>query len=224
MATLIDRVDTWEMTLVHRVFRSRFRTLPSLITAVEPGDRTRAAVVAEHLTDLTGALHHHHAAEDELLWPRLLARTEVPVELIQRMRAQHHRLHLLLGTVDGLEPIWRDDANAGTRDRLADVVAEVSGALDEHLADEESEILPLVSEYLTHAEWRALNDRGLEAIPKSAKAFFFIGLILEQAGAEETIRFLKLLPAPVRLAWHLVGPRIHRRAIARLNNHSHVRR
>ncbi|MGW4369257.1 hemerythrin domain-containing protein [Nocardia takedensis] len=36
-----------------------------------PLERKRAAAVADYLTDLCDSIHHHHSAEDEVLWPVL---------------------------------------------------------------------------------------------------------------------------------------------------------
>lgn len=216
MAISTQRVDTWEMVLVHRVFRREFRLLPALVRAVRDGDRARADVVGEHLADLTGALHHHHVGEDELLWPVLLGRVGLRADLVHRMEAQHERLHVLLTGIDELSARWRAGAAAADRDALADLVTQASAALDEHLADEEHELLPLVSEHVTPAEWHALNKRGQDSLPKNGKAFVFLGMILEEATPRETALFLRELPAPVRWAWRLAGRRVYARAVARI--------
>jgi hemerythrin-like domain-containing protein len=209
MTTTSARVDTWEMVLVHRVFRREFRILPALIRAVPPGDTRRAEIIGSHLANVAGALHHHHTAEDELLWPVMLDRVGLRADLVHRMEAQHQRLAGLLTRVDDRTARWRARAGAEVRDELADVLAEASGALDEHLGDEERELLPLVSEHVTPAEWNALNVRGREAIPKNKLALVFVGAILEEASPAETRMFLAQLPAPARLLWRAFGPRIY---------------
>ncbi|WP_328461352.1 hemerythrin domain-containing protein [Actinoplanes sp. NBC_00393] len=210
--TTTTPVDTWEMVLVHRVFRREFRMLPALVRAVAPGDTARAEAIGDHLHNLAGALHHHHTAEDELLWPLLLDRAQMHADLIHRMEAQHDRLHEPLERISELNPRWRATASAADRDELADVIAQASVALDEHLADEEAEILPLVSEHLTHAEWDALGRRGQEAIPKNKLALVFLGSLFEEATPQEKQRFLAQMPPPIRLVWRLVGDRTYRKA------------
>src|SRR4051812_7726675 len=69
-------IDTSDMLFAHRVFRRELRSAPELIGGVEAGDTKRSALVADHLGYIVAGLHHHHAAEDELLWPPL--RTRVP--------------------------------------------------------------------------------------------------------------------------------------------------
>jgi hemerythrin-like domain-containing protein len=112
-------VDTQEMVVVHRVFRRELRLMPALITAVRHGDHTRAAVLAEHLSDVTNGLHHHHTGEDQLLWPPLLARVSPHADLVHRMQRQHEHLAVLLDRIQHLTPQWRSEASADIRDDLA---------------------------------------------------------------------------------------------------------
>lgn len=207
-----ERTDTWEMVVVHRVFRREFRMAPALVRAVAPGDTARAEILADHLGNVAHGLHHHHTGEDELLWPLMLARVSMRAELINRMEAQHERLHAPLARIEELLPRWRTRALAADRDELADVLAEASAALDEHLADEEREILPLVEEYITPAEWHALGERGKTSLPKGKMALVFLGAILEEATPAEKKRFLADLPAPARLLWRLTGERVYAKA------------
>ncbi len=215
--TTADRVDTWEMNLVHRVFRREFRLLPAVIRATAPGDRARAAELGRHLSMLTTGLHHHHTGEDELLWPLLLQRVALRADLVHRMEAQHGRLDTLLQQIDALLPAWVAGAAGGERDALAELLAQASAALDEHLADEENEILPLVAEHLSHAEWNALGERGKEHLPKDHRAFLFLGAILEEATPWEEREFLGMIPAPVRWAWKLVGRPVYNRSRRRIH-------
>lgn len=215
-ASTTERTDTWDMIVVHRVFRREFRMAPAQVRAVAPGDTTRAGNISDHLGNLAMGLHHHHTGEDELLWPLMLARASMHADLINRMEAQHERLHAPLARMEELLPRWRARALAADRDALADVLAEVSAALDEHLADEEREILPLVEEYITPAEWQALGERGREVLPKGKMALVFLGAILEEATPVEKKRFLAELPAPVRLLWRLAGERVYAKACERI--------
>lgn len=163
-------------------------------------------------------------APDELLWPVLSGRVGVPSQTVRRMENQHVHLHRLLASVDECAATWRAGAPAEDRDRLAETATQLSVALDEHLSDEENDILPLVERNVTEAEWRALNERGRDAIPKNTKAFVFLGAILAEASPREAVLFLSQLPVPVRWAWHIVGRRIHRAFNARLLGTSSVER
>ena len=66
------RIDTREMVVVHTAFRREFEAAPAIVRGVAAGDRARAQRVGDHVQLLLDMLHHHHAGEDELLWPKLL--------------------------------------------------------------------------------------------------------------------------------------------------------
>lgn len=210
-----ERPDTHEMVIVHRVFRREFRLAPAMVTAVADGDRERAALVAAHLVELCGLLHHHHASEDELVWPRLYARTQVSTDLVQRMEAQHERVGTLLARVDQLLPEWRDRAETAVGAQLADALGDVSSVLDEHLVEEERDVLPLVAEHLTGAEWSELGERGMASVPKP-RLLVVLGHILEEASPEERVAFLARVPTPARVAYRLLGRRKYEREVAAL--------
>lgn len=209
MTSTTEATDTWDMVLVHRGFRRDFRMLPALVRAVTEGDTARAETVGFHLEKVADALHHHHTAEDELLWPLLLERATLHTELINRMETQHERVHEALERIAELNPRWRRTATAGDRDQLAEVIARASVALDEHLADEEQEVLPIVETHVTPAEWAALGERGRALLPKGKMALVFLGSLFEDATPAEKTRFLGELPAPARLIWRLVGDRVY---------------
>jgi hypothetical protein len=214
--TTAERTDTWDMIMVHRVFRREFRMLPGLVRAVRPGDTARAEILGAHLGNVAGGLHHHHTAEDEMVWPLMLERASLHADLINRMEAQHERLHEPLARIDELLPRWRARASLADRDELADMIAQASVALDEHLADEEREVCPLIEQHLTPAEWAAVGERGREVIPKGKMALVFLGAILEEATPSEKRRFLAELPAPARLLWRLAGERVYAKSRARI--------
>ena len=207
-----ERTDTWDMIVVHRVFRREFRMAPALVRAVAPGDTARAEILAEHLGTMALGLDHHHTTEDELLWPLMLERASMHADLINRMEAQHERLHAPLARVEALLSRWQAGALAADRDELADVLAQTSVALDEHLGDEERQLLPLIEQHITPAEWRAVGERGKAVLPKGKMALVFLGSILEEATPAEKKRFLAELPAPARLLWRLTGEQVYAKA------------
>jgi hemerythrin-like domain-containing protein len=208
--------ETHEMVIIHRVFRREFHLLPELIGRVSEGDTARAAVVAEHTTDLVTGLHHHHESEDELLWPPLLRQATLHTDLVHRMEAQHNDLSAALKQVEKLVPRWATKAGAAERDELVDALRKASTVLDGHMAEEEQEILPLVRKHLTVEQWKALGDRGAEAIDDKKKRLIFLGMILEDTSADEELHFLSRMPSPVRLLWKVVGRRQYAAYLGRI--------
>lgn len=206
---------TRDMVMVHRAFRREFGSLPQLVLATAPCDRDRAGVVAGHAEEMISALGAHHEGEDDLLWPRLRERAVIAPDVIDRMESQHAGVAAVLAGIAPLLASWKHDAHSARAPELAGQFAELAERLDEHLADEERDILPVVEQCVTISEWSELAEHGLASMPKSRR-LVLLGYILEEASPEETVLFLGKLPPPVRLAYRLIGRPRHARETARL--------
>ncbi|MCG7203246.1 hemerythrin domain-containing protein [Streptomyces arenae] len=201
-----ERPHTHEMVVVHRVFRRESALLPRLVRAVPDGDTARAALVLGALRDYTMGLHHHHHAEDELIWPLLRARAARDEALVDRMTEQHEAIDRTLAAVAEWTPVWERSADRISGEELALALEAHRTALLVHLDEEETSLLPLVAEHLTVAEWDLVGERGLEGLPKN-KRLLALGAILEEATPEESAFFLGKAPLVGRLLWRAVGRR-----------------
>ncbi|GAA0798571.1 hemerythrin domain-containing protein [Spirilliplanes yamanashiensis] len=210
-----ERPDTHDMFVVHRVFRRESALLPRLVRAVRPGDTARARLVADHARGYALGLHHHHSAEDALVWPLLLARVDLEAELVLRMEEQHERVAGTLAAIDGLLTTWERTADPAVGAELAAAYEAHRAALVEHLTDEEDHLLPLIEEHLTVAEWNRLGERFAVETPKD-KLLLFLGALLEEADAQERAHMLGNLPAPARLVWAVYGRFRYARSTRRL--------
>lgn len=207
-------VDTTDMVLVHRVFRRELRMLPILVEAA--GDeREQVERVSAHAREVLDTLHHHHTGEDEVLWPRLRARAELDAGLIERMERQHEAIGSLLADVDRLLPAWASSPDGPNTSALVAVLTTVSAALDEHLAEEEQQILPLVARHITPDEWAQLGERGMASLPRD-RIMVLLGYILEEADEAERRMFMTHVPLPGRIAYKLVGQRKYQREASAL--------
>jgi len=93
-------------------------------------------------------LENHHSAEDDDLWPVLRRELSEPGELasVDAMVEEHRHIPPALAAVDvALRGGGDPPASA---ERLSAVVLD-------HLAHEEREVLPLLEQHLTPAQWRA---------------------------------------------------------------------
>ncbi|WP_331760048.1 hypothetical protein OG285_35980 (plasmid) [Streptomyces sp. NBC_01471] len=91
-------------------------------------------------------------------------------------------------------------------ERMAAVIDTMVPTLIDHLAEEEQEILPVVSVTLTQREGDALGKYGMSAIPLTRR-LIILGHITEETDGAERQRFMRVLPAPARLAHKLIGHR-----------------
>lgn len=203
-APAADRPDTHSMVVIHRGIRRESRLLAQLVAAVDTGDTARAKVLADHFRDYRLGLHNHHHGEDEHLWPVLLGRVDLGADVVLRMEAQHERVAGSLARAEAALPAWETTAGEAERDALAAALTDHHAVLVEHLADEETALLPLAAQHLTAREWNAMGDHFFAATPKP-KLLFFLGMVLEDAEPAERARMLAELPGFARVLWRVVG-------------------
>jgi iron-sulfur cluster repair protein YtfE (RIC family) len=153
--------DGREMLMVHDMFRREFGLVAGVVRAVAPGDQGRTQLVAGHLGAVATALHHHHCAEDEYVWPTLVARGPADMApLVGEMLVQHQGITVALTRVDEALAAWRGSATAECRDALADALDRLLPLVKEHMRAEERNVVPLMEKYITAAEW----NRTIQAV------------------------------------------------------------
>ncbi|WP_196223627.1 hemerythrin domain-containing protein [Nocardia seriolae] len=206
IGTAPDRPDAYDMIVVHNAFRRHFDALPGLVAAVASGDVERARRLVAFLDALAAGLHQHHTCEDELMWPILLERAPADAASVLRMEEQHERIAELTGRAHRRGIEFATAADPSIRDRLAATLRELADALDEHLAEEERHILPVVENVMTALEWQALGERGRAHMPKDRR-LIFLGFLLQGVPATARRKLLAEMPFPARLAWRLLGRR-----------------
>jgi hypothetical protein len=202
-----DRPDTHEMVVIHRIFRRGFAVLADVADRVPSGDTARARAVAAHAEFLLNGLHHHRAAEDTDLWPRLAERAEPDALLVARMSDQQEAVALHIAAIRRLFSRWR---SAPGGPELADGLRGLGDAPDPHLDEEEAHILPLARIHVIAPEWQQFGDAAFAGFTNDEK-LLAVGHMLDVATAGEAAAFLRKLPLPVRLIWHLAGRRRYAR-------------
>lgn len=207
-----------EMVVIHRIFR---RHLAEAATIVRTLDDDTSAARRTHVADqveflLTG-LHNHHVTEDEFLWPRLRSRASPHAELVARMDKQHTAAADRISIVEASLARWRAAPSQSASGELASAIDQLLETLNEHLDDEEREILPLVAEHLTRQEWEQLGQQSMEKFPRSAMPLM-LGHMIDVATPEEAAQFLAKLPLPPRAHWRLIGHRQYQRHMHRIRN------
>ncbi|MBY8862231.1 hemerythrin domain-containing protein [Nocardia sp. CA2R105] len=205
MRTSGPGVDTHGMVLIHRVIRREFGQLPRLFRSAA-NDRARSKVVGAHAREMLDFLHTHHTGEDELLFPLLRKRTTLDPDLMDRMDVQHAQVDDTVTALNTELPVWTATADPATGEKIAARIEATMPTLIDHLAEEEQKLLPVVSVTLTHSEWDALGKHGMSAIPLTRR-LIILGHITEEADDAERQRFMRVIPAPARLAYKLIGHR-----------------
>ncbi|MGK5440495.1 hemerythrin domain-containing protein [Micromonospora sp. URMC 105] len=211
-----DKPEVAQMTVIHKALRREFRLLPAAVAAVGSGDRRAAQQVAAHADLQLLFLHAHHDSEDRLIWPILTRRSAATASMVELMHRQHETVDRLVTQLRAALPPWARTADPAERQRVVALLEELHPALEEHLDLEEAEVLPLIQEHLTVAEWNATVQDAATHLPKNPKAGLLLaGVVLEDATAAEQRWFLHELPPPARLMWGLLGHRLYRRHVRR---------
>jgi hypothetical protein len=194
--------DTRDMNTVHILFRREFGLMPDLVQSVADGDAGRAKIVAGHIRLMNGVLHHHHAAEDAVLWPLLLERAPKEVEPVVHLAEGHHqRLDTLLDVVGQRLDAWADGAAAGDAEALGLALRQLDVVLFEHMDLEEQLVLPVVSRHIFASEWGEMGQKSIAENPPDDVPLLF-GMALYEGGQE-------IVPEPLRADILPVAPGVY---------------
>lgn len=208
------------MVVVHGMFRYSLSQLPSLVRGVPDGHHEKAGVVVDHIDLGVSALHHHHTAEDRHLWPVLMDRAAPDRDVIQRMEDQHEGLAGMLERVQVQAAQFRYSASAADGETLAGTLQELHLLLDEHLADEEAHVLPLVQEHMSVEEWDHLGQEATKSLSMEQRVVM-MGMLKETTPPEEAALLLQHAPIVVtKLGWPLAMRRQYEHYMRRLQEAS----
>jgi iron-sulfur cluster repair protein YtfE (RIC family) len=141
-------------------------------------------------------LDNHHQAEDDDLWPVLRRELSDPGELaaVDAMVKEHQHIEPALEAVDAA-------LRGGSE--LAAPVEHLSTVVLDHLAHEEREVLPLIEQHMTRAQWRAFMIKERNKRPPRERPEF-LTWVLDDAGEQDAAAVLTELPPPARLAYRWV--------------------
>jgi hemerythrin-like domain-containing protein len=199
--------DAFDMAIVHRVFRTELHNAPGLVRDVKAGDTKRSAIVGDHLNFIVAAVHNHHAAEDELVWPKLHARAPARAGEIARMEGQHQAIAESVARVQDVVASWAASADPRSAEQLIRAVENLSAVVDEHLADEELNIVPLINEHITSDEWQEAVERAAKFLSRKNLRLGLVlgGYVFDAASANEGQRIMSNVPLPKRVLLQLLA-------------------
>lgn len=169
-----------------------------------PVDPKRAAAIGAYLTDFCDSVHHHHSAEDDLLWPLLEASAGAHVDLTE-LSDDHSVLDPKLAAIRAGARALRDTGRVPAA--LAADVADLRNVLHEHIADEERTIVPLIRRYVPAADWEAMEAK----IRRRAKMSFEAPRIMAVADEAEMAGMRADGGLPLALMLKVLPPAFRRR-------------
>jgi hemerythrin-like domain-containing protein len=181
--TTVVRADFLEsFAAIHEAMRRDARRLPAVVACVD--EDTPRQLVAWYAR-YRGAIEHHHAREDELLWPALVERSPGFAEAREVLEADHVELD------DALEDMARALAGLadGTRGRasLVPLAVRLRDLLVDHLAREEAAAFPRLSAVYTPEEWEEIERQFMKGSGLRELAFevpWVLGALPAEAQAD----------------------------------------
>lgn len=189
--------DVRDMAIVHRFYRREFALAPQVLRALRPQDTARRAAVKEWFPVTLLAMHHHHEAEDELMFPLMTGR--VDAALLERMELQHRDVAAAVDEVETRLAAWTKD-EPGSLETLADAYDRLLPVLVRHLDDEEREVVPLIAGALTAEQYGRKATSGNDRYEPRLLMMCF-GAMIEQCSAEDAEFMLSHLRDEVRRSW-----------------------
>ncbi len=200
------------MNIVHQALR---RDLERARTALDgtppPADRQREAI-AGHLAWMMDFLRAHHEAEDDGLYPVVRERSPGAAAVLDEMDRDHRQIAADIDAVEAAASAYGRRDDPATRTELLATLRHLDELLLPHLKREEDEAMPIVSDVLTEAEWRAIeHERNVKA-----KGMAQLGReghwLIDDASPEDRAKVVGLVPpVPRFLLLHGYGRSYRRR-------------
>ena len=199
-------IDVRDMAIVHATFRRSFTESAHLLRQRPTPSPERVQFLSDHIAFGIDMLHHHHEAEDEHLFPVLMARAPEEAAMVTDVGDEHKQVSGAIDAVTDARVAWQNTPTPQSAESLASALDTLNEVLQGHLDDEEQKVVPLAAVTLTQQEWDALGEAARSGIPKSKMPVAF-GMLLEPLDADDRAYMKSHLPLPVRL---LYGPLIQR--------------
>jgi hypothetical protein len=126
------------LMMSHHAFRRDLGNFAVALARVRRGDVSNSEALREEWQGFRAALHGHHEVEDTRMFPSMKEQQPALASVFDRLSADHRRIDPLLERGD------RAFAPQLAVDEALSVTTELRILLDEHLALEEREVVPLI--------------------------------------------------------------------------------
>jgi hemerythrin-like domain-containing protein len=212
------------MVVVHRAIRQDLRRLAVCLDEIArrgvPPSQARA--IGRYTAALLTEIRAHHENEDEILWPAIAATAGQAVDLAP-LTDDHRAIEAAVGRASQALASFR--AQPGSPADLHASVTNLRDMVDEHIADEEKQILPAIRRYLPAEAYRRY-EKQIQRKASRRGLRFTAPWLARYARPDELSRALANggWPAQIKLAAARPGyARLERRAFA-ASRPGHTRR
>ena len=194
------QTDVSDMYAVHKALMSALDAAPTYVAKAD-FDAERVEVIGSFYENVIEFLHVHHTGEDELIYPVLEQRCADRRSELERIDDQHKLLHAPMDAGRSAITTWRAAApSTDNAQAVIDAIAAIAEALRPHLAEEETVMLPIATQWMSPEEWGSLPGHSM-MIFRADKPWVALGLVQEQLNQEQREGMLAGMPPEMRTMW-----------------------
>ena len=203
-ATADGPLDMTMMYVMHHAFRRDLRALARAARVTPLGDRVAWRELDRRWRLFAYVLHHHHTGEDEGIWPVLAGRvSEAERPVLAAMEAEHHLIDPLLEQCADLFLRLTFDRDRNARQSLVRALERARPLLEDHLAHEEREAIPLMQRYITPVEDERIEREHFRAGVPLRRVLEVVPWVLHELPPAARDRVLDLTGPAYRGIWLL---------------------
>lgn len=208
--------DLTSMVVVHRAIRQDLRRLAACLAEIagRGAPPSQARAIGRYTAALLAEIRAHHETEDEVLWPVIAATAGQAVDLAP-LTDDHRAIEAAAGRVSqALAPFTGEPSPSAVKVYAS--VSELRDMFDEHIADEEEQILPVMRRYLPAEAYRWC-EKQIQRKASLRGLRFTAPWLARYARPDELSRLLAGGGRPARLLLIAARPgyaRLERRAFA----------
>jgi hypothetical protein len=144
--------DLTSLVVTHRAIRQDLGRLADALAAIGDPEPGRARAVCRYAAALLAAIRAHHESENDIIWPLIAATAREAVDLTP---LADDRLVIEEATTRAQRALASFAAKPGTSAAaLHASISELRLLADDHVADEEAQLLPIMRRYLPAQAYR----------------------------------------------------------------------
>jgi hypothetical protein len=189
--------------LVHRALRRDAGRLADAVGSLGDGDTARVRALRRWYIHYRAQLDAHHQIEDDLWFPVLAERVPTFAAHADRLAREHHVLEEAATALAVRLDALAGDGTAyeSARGRARDAACELREVVDDHLAFEDADIVPLITRHLTADDVGAVVARTGARLDRRELPFV-VPWLLGAATPAERERTLAVAPWPLKVVWY----------------------
>src|SRR5262245_35158773 len=154
---------------IHQAMRVANAQLVHGIGTARVADPERAAALARWFRGYSDELRTHHHIEDDIVFPELLARVPDYAVYSEALAGDHLQLDRTIDALREALAYWaahttETEAARDARYAALDLAVELRDFLEEHLAIEDADVLPMIHRHFEYEEYAELEKQAGKAI------------------------------------------------------------